>query len=211
MTNKPISEVIAEIKEAAESSTALNLDSAQLVRDEGGCYECPVCGGDGYVDAESDYCNIDGAPIGVQFYGIGEEFGLAEKYFRAASPANIKRLIVHIAALEQQNVMFKTALSQTNRVIADLEQQLAAVRADKRRMDWLVSHYVEVRTPLYYGSAELFVAQTTSDETDAEHDPIITQILDKHAQRITALPPGRFSAKRWLSYYVRVVDAETRS
>ncbi|MEQ9887628.1 hypothetical protein ABRP55_13870 [Pectobacterium zantedeschiae] len=102
MTNKPISEVIAEVKAAAESSTALNLDSAQLVRDEDGCFECPVCCGEGSVDAENDYCNIDGAALGVQFYGIGEEHVLAEKYFRSVSPSNITRLIDHIAALEQQ-------------------------------------------------------------------------------------------------------------
>ncbi|WP_247681417.1 hypothetical protein [Pectobacterium versatile] len=42
----------------------------------------------------------------------------------------------------------------------------------------------------------------------SEHDAITTRILDHHAKRITALPPGTFSAKRWLSYFVRVVDAE---
>lgn len=44
----------------------------------------------------------------------------------------------------------------------------------------------------------------------SEHDPIITSILDKYAARIAALPPGTFSAKRWLCYYVRCVDAEAR-
>jgi hypothetical protein len=39
--------------------------------------ECPVCQGDGEVLA-SDYCNIDGKALGVQFYGIGNEFGAHE-------------------------------------------------------------------------------------------------------------------------------------
>ncbi|KGA31162.1 hypothetical protein KS43_19720 [Pectobacterium odoriferum] len=42
----------------------------------------------------------------------------------------------------------------------------------------------------------------------SEHDAITTRILDHHAKRITALPPNTFSAKLWLSYFVRVVDAE---
>jgi hypothetical protein len=40
------------------------------------------------------------------------------------------------------------------------------------------------------------------------HDPITTQILNTHAKKITALPPGKFSAKLWLSYYVRKIDEE---
>lgn len=51
------------------------------------------------------------------------------------------------------------------------------------------------------------IAQTKG-QPKKNHDPIITRILDHHAKRITALPPGTFSAKRWLSYFVRVVDAE---
>lgn len=39
--------------------------------------ECPVCQGDGEVLA-TDYCNIDGKALGVQFYGIGNEFGAHE-------------------------------------------------------------------------------------------------------------------------------------
>lgn len=40
--------------------------------------ECPFCRGDGEVEA-SDYCNFDGVALGVQFYGIGHEFGAHEK------------------------------------------------------------------------------------------------------------------------------------
>jgi len=43
-----------------------------------------------------------------------------------------------------------------------------------------------------------------------EHDRIITTLLDKHAESITALPPNTFPAKLWLSYYVRQVDKEIR-
>jgi hypothetical protein len=44
-----------------------------------------------------------------------------------------------------------------------------------------------------------------------EHDRIITSLLDKHAKSITALPPDTFPAKRWLAFYVRQVDKETRN
>lgn len=42
------------------------------------------------------------------------------------------------------------------------------------------------------------------------HDPITTEILNNHAKRITAIPPGKFSAKLWLSYYVHLIDKEAR-
>ncbi len=44
----------------------------------------------------------------------------------------------------------------------------------------------------------------------SEHDRIITTLLDKHAQTIQCLPPDTFTAKRWLSYYVRQIDKEIR-
>ena len=46
--------------------------------------ECPACQGEGEVEA-SDYCNFDGVALGVQFYGIGKEFGAHEdlwKFYR---------------------------------------------------------------------------------------------------------------------------------
>ena len=44
----------------------------------------------------------------------------------------------------------------------------------------------------------------------SDHDRIVTTLLDKHARTIQCLPPGTFPAKRWLSFYVRQVDKETR-
>ncbi|HIF7010524.1 TPA: ead/Ea22-like family protein [Klebsiella pneumoniae] len=88
-----ITELAQSLKAAAEKVTALNLDTAQEVRDEDGYLECPVCGGEGSVDSERDYCNIDGVALGIQFYGIGEHHGLAEQYFRIATPSNILSLI----------------------------------------------------------------------------------------------------------------------
>ncbi|MDA5496893.1 hypothetical protein [Yersinia aleksiciae] len=43
-----------------------------------------------------------------------------------------------------------------------------------------------------------------------EHDKHFTEILDRHAKKITGLPPTTFPAKRWLSYYVRQIDKEIR-
>jgi len=40
------------------------------------------------------------------------------------------------------------------------------------------------------------------------HDSITTHLLDKYSKQIAALPPSKFTAKRWLTYYVRVVDRE---
>lgn len=44
-----------------------------------------------------------------------------------------------------------------------------------------------------------------------KHDRIITTLLDKHAKSITGLPPDTFPAKRWLAFYVRLVDKEAAS
>lgn len=107
-----INELAQSLKAAAEKATALNLDTAQEVRDEDGYLECPVCGGEGSVDAERDYCNIDGVALGIQFYGIGEHHGLAEQYFRIATPANILALVEALEKAQQRNAeleSFRTA------------------------------------------------------------------------------------------------------
>lgn len=44
----------------------------------------------------------------------------------------------------------------------------------------------------------------------SEHDRITTLVLDKYTKLITALPPGRYPARQWLVYFVRVVDKEMK-
>lgn len=58
------------------------------------------------------------------------------------------------------------------------------------------------------------IIEATDGKPISEHDKLITEILDRHAKKITALPieiqPKTFPAKRWLSYYVRQIDKEIR-
>lgn len=89
------------LREAAEKATALNLDTAQVKRGNGGYLECPCCEGAGYVEEENDFCNIDGVALGVQFYGIGEHHGLAELYLRAANPATVLALLDELETAEK--------------------------------------------------------------------------------------------------------------
>lgn len=111
-------ELIAELEAAANAATPQDLDSAEEITkaDPGAMIECPVCCGEGYASIENDYCNFDNHAIGVQFYGIGPEFGAGERYFRAANPATILALLAERA---------------------DLKLQLAAARVDAERYDWL--------------------------------------------------------------------------
>ena len=55
------------------------------------------------------------------------------------------------------------------------------------------------------------IIKATAGQPISEKDLITTLLLDKFTKQITALPPGKFSAKRWLTYYVRVVDREIRA
>ncbi|EPU8563166.1 TPA: hypothetical protein PXL76_001064 [Yersinia enterocolitica] len=58
------------------------------------------------------------------------------------------------------------------------------------------------------------IIEATDGKPISEHDKLITEILDRYAKKITALPieiqPKTFPAKRWLSYYVRQIDKEIR-
>lgn len=81
------------IEAAARACTALNFDSAKDEQPQSGSLECPHCDGTGSVELEADYCNFDGKALGVQFYGIGPEFGAAERFVRAANPAAVLELV----------------------------------------------------------------------------------------------------------------------
>ncbi|MGE4987818.1 hypothetical protein [Yersinia enterocolitica] len=54
------------------------------------------------------------------------------------------------------------------------------------------------------------IIEATDGKPLSEHDKLITEILDRNAKKITALPPNTFPAKRWLIYYVRQIDKEIR-
>lgn len=114
-------ELIAELEAAANAATPQNLDSAEEIikADPDAMIECPVCCGEGYASIENDYCNFDNHAIGVEFYGIGTEFGAGERYFRAANPATILALLAERA---------------------ELKRQMAAASVDAERYRWLRSH-----------------------------------------------------------------------
>lgn len=70
------SDLVAKLKALDSAATAGDLSTAERhIAEEH--IECPVCQGEGEVLA-ADYCNIDGKALGVQFYGIGGEFGAHE-------------------------------------------------------------------------------------------------------------------------------------
>ena len=53
------------------------------------------------------------------------------------------------------------------------------------------------------------IIDKTKGKPKKQHDTIITKILDTHAKKITSLPPGKFSAKLWLSYFIHIIDKES--
>jgi hypothetical protein len=91
---------LEQLKQAALAATPQDFDSAQDIKRENGWCECPTCGGEGSVESESDYCNYDNEAVGVQFYGIGNAHGAAERYYRAANPAAVLELIDRLERAE---------------------------------------------------------------------------------------------------------------
>lgn len=54
------------------------------------------------------------------------------------------------------------------------------------------------------------ILSAKAEAPKSEHDRITTLLLDKYTKLITALPPGRYPARQWLVYFVRVVDKEMK-
>ena len=95
-------EQIEALKAAALAATPHDIDGAQRIDryEDGSQILCPACGGEGYVELNTDFCNYDGEALGVQFYGIGNAHALAEAYFRAAKPATVLALIERLERAE---------------------------------------------------------------------------------------------------------------
>lgn len=55
------------------------------------------------------------------------------------------------------------------------------------------------------------IIAATKGKPRSKHDPIITALLDMHAKSIQNLPPDTFPEKRWLTYFVRQIDKESRN
>lgn len=95
-----------DLARLAEAATPGDLDTTGNEGDEygysetGKWYECPCCDGAGEVHG-STYCNFDDFAMGVQFFGIGNEFKNYEAFFRAANPARILSLLAENAALRE--------------------------------------------------------------------------------------------------------------
>ncbi|MGQ3940967.1 ead/Ea22-like family protein [Enterobacter hormaechei] len=115
------------LRVAAEKATALNLDTAQEARQEDDeCIECPACGGDGYMEVQRDYCNIDGVAMGVLFYGIGEHHGLAEAFFRAANPATVLALLDELESKDKRIAELSASHGKLREAMAGIHNTITA-------------------------------------------------------------------------------------
>ena len=115
-----------ELERLLAAATAGDLTTAQRYTPSG-YVECPMCG-DGEVLA-TDYCNFDGVAMGVQFYGIGKEFGAHEKLWTAVTKT-LPTLIAtarRVEVLEQENARLRDVLD---------EDDLTEIITDTIDMDW---------------------------------------------------------------------------
>lgn len=130
-------DVVARLQALSDAATPGDLSTAER-HTESEIVECPMCNGDGEVEA-TDYCNFDGVALGVQFYGIGREFGAHEalwKALRNAVPDIIEALRERDELrerLERANHDLKIMGVEYPKVCSNLAEARAAVVADLRK------------------------------------------------------------------------------
>lgn len=158
-----------ELKRLAEAATPQNFDSAEE-KAENGYIECPHCGGQGEVERQVDYCNYDNVAIGVQFYGIGNEFGAAEAYYRAANPAAVMALIADFDAEHARAGRLQQMVTDGIEREQVLREQLAGVTADRD-----------------YQAAMLAAAERQVGELREQRDSLANEMFDVQARLDTAM------------------------
>lgn len=105
-----------------------------------------------------------------------------------AGPDDSEEAFIGCAANIQLAKYMTTASPETILAIAEafraLEQRAEEAETDKRRMDWLCAHCVEVRKPLMYGSHAMFHAQQDSEEWDLPHHTTLREQVDAAMRNI---------------------------
>lgn len=122
---------LEDLKAKALAATTCDLSTAELVRPSGGYIECPVCGGDGHVHAGNDFVNFDDLPIGVQFYGFGDEINVNEVYFRSFTPATAIALIDILQATEQERDAIKANYTALESLCKTMGETMHALTLEK--------------------------------------------------------------------------------
>lgn len=117
---------LEEMERLAKEATAQNLASAEHQDED--AMPCPVCDGEGDVESVN-YTNYDGAPLGVQFFGIGEEHVAAEKYFRALKPATILALVRAVRAADK---LFNVPHAEFDNAMHELNEALQPFTTENR-------------------------------------------------------------------------------
>lgn len=95
---KPTTPDLGELERLAGEATPGDLNTAEH-HTGADLFECPVCDGQGDIPGDV-YNNIDGVALGVQFFGVGTEFGKYEAFFRAANPETVLALIAELRRKE---------------------------------------------------------------------------------------------------------------
>lgn len=104
-----IDAICARLEELLAKATPGDLSTAER-HIESEYVDCPFCS-DGEIEA-ADYCNIDGIALGVQFYGIGPEFGVHEALWGEA----IKAIPILLAAIAEQKAKIADLVEDVNRL-----------------------------------------------------------------------------------------------
>lgn len=126
-------EELPRLREIAEKATPGNLDTSDHIG--GGYYQCPACNGDGEIDGEQ-FTNFDGFALGVQFFGVGNEFAAYESFFRAFRPETVIHILDllaskdgEIAALTHERDVAYESQRRDARYRAEAEAQAEAAEA----------------------------------------------------------------------------------
>jgi len=66
--------------------------------------------------------------------------------------------------MTERRCQYADAHTRANQLIAALQAEVEALKADARRLDWLELQVVEIRTPLRYGSRRAILSAPEGDE-----------------------------------------------
>jgi hypothetical protein len=109
-TTPDIAGLCERLRAALEGVTPGDLDTSDHIGS--GNYNCPCCEGEGAVEGKT-FTNFDGFAIGVQFFGVGDEFAKYEAFFRAANPQTVRALLDTLERQAAENKRLRDSAAKT--------------------------------------------------------------------------------------------------
>lgn len=168
---------MTDLAETAKRIKELAVEAAKVARTFGQpqteSVDCPMCGGDGNVDAVTAE-PYEPYPLGVQYFGVGDDHVTLQAFSDAANPTAVLAILDELERVTGERETMRDGIAACGKALARAEAKVTALErelADLRvhiEGAWVQEHYAN--DPVSYGCRFCDASSVTSPNAEIRHD-----------------------------------------